>query len=319
MEKKNNHFDSLLKTLAQQGDSSAFLSLAGDYLKARYQKERENGSGHPDARTKLLAEATELFEQFQAVPAKHIDAWFEEHCRLTSSQENEAEAVILDKNTIKEAQLFIDECTHELLRTGSQLKKKHARKIRSLPYLLIKNPVAVIGVIAVAITGVVVATGVILSNTGQKIRISLIGTDTQKSITFPFMSKDVCKTDSATVAPSDTAQKAAVDTILTKDSIAPVAEKPALPAAPSYKKAYIPPLPPVRPQASAPRPQSTYTPPPQSASPSASYSQQSTAPAPAALPVAKPEIPQQEPAEIITPPAPAPQPAVSDESGRTEY
>lgn len=319
MEKKNNHFDSLLKTLAQQGDSSAFLSLAGDYLKARYQKERENGSGHLDARTKILAEATELFEQFQAVPAKHIDAWFEEHCRMSSSQENEAEAVILDKHTVKESQLFIDECTHELLRTGSQLKKRHARKLRSLPYLLIRNPVACIGVIAVAISALVTGIGFFLLNTHQSIRISLIGPDTQKSVTFPFTSKEVCTTDTAAVVAPDTAQKAAADTVLTKDSVAAVAEKQALPAAPVYKKTYIPPLPPVRPQAAVPRPQTTYTPPAQSASPSATYSQQSTIPAPAVVPVAKPEMTQQEPAETTPAPAPAPQPSSSDESGRTEY
>ena len=157
MKKKIETREELLKQLACNGDAHAFFSLGSPYFQTRYLQERSKGESHTDAQTGILADAIELLEGVQYVTPTNFDRWFDEHCTMiASSAEEEFGDVVLDQKIAAETASFLSICNRELLKTGSDIKRRNVRDKHQFPGIIFKNKIFVW---VISILGVIVFTG----------------------------------------------------------------------------------------------------------------------------------------------------------------
>jgi hypothetical protein len=186
MKKEIENHEELLKKLVLQGDADAFFSLGAAYFKGRYLKERSGGATHQEAQTRTLADAIELLESVQQVTPGHLDAWFAEHCTIlpVALQDGNPENV-LDKKLAAETAAFLNRCSRELLRTGSEIKRAREHRRRRFPRILFQNKFAVWLLIVAGIVTAVFLTALLMVKLHSSIVISLIAPGHQFSTQFP--------------------------------------------------------------------------------------------------------------------------------------
>ena len=144
--------EALLKKLVCEGDAHAFFSLARPFLQQRYLRERSAGTSAGDSAGKVMAEAVELLENVQHISAKHLDAWFEAHCSLEDSPATTGNGeLLIDTKIIAETEHFLNRCSRELLRTGSDIKRNAEASRKKFPQVVFRHKaVVVISVILLA-------------------------------------------------------------------------------------------------------------------------------------------------------------------------
>ena len=140
MKQEIENHEALLKKLVLEGDAHAFFSLTKSYLQERYLRERSSGTSPEDSGRKVIAEAVELLEQVQHISAKHFDAWLEEHCSLTEISATSGNSeLLIDTKIIAETDHFLNGCSRELLRTGSDLKRAAEMVQNKFPRVFLRN------------------------------------------------------------------------------------------------------------------------------------------------------------------------------------
>lgn len=311
-------YNDLLKSLALAGDASAFFSMCESYFQARYHKERNSNVSHEDATTRLIAEASDLFEQLTHLQPNHFDAWFEEHCTMHQTTNNEPEEYILEKKTISESNRFIAQCAQELIRTGSKLKKKRQARVLSFPQTLLKRRLLLTLGLPLLL-GLVIACGLLILNlSNTNITITITSSTSSHSFRLPpkkasdstlinFISsrKDslVPRTDSLKKVNDTTVHHADKNTI--SPVVAPKKNPSVLsPTAPAVERRIAAPAA-VRPIANNPSPPAASVP--------------TSAPLPPAAPPPQPRTEDQPlPSPTIESPASAPTPSTTGSSSETE-
>ncbi len=272
MKKRIENHDELLKRHAVQGDPHAFFSLGATSFRIRYLRERHNGASHQDAATRILSDAIELLEGLQHVAPSHFEAWLEEHLSI-SSEENEE--VLFDKKIAADTEAFLNRCSRELLRTGSEIKKAKLGRERRFPRSLLRSRL-VIGLLATTGAFIIIA-GVFATMVVLRTSVSIAFRSPGHEFSFQFPPEEVLRADSSgntgkkTLSPADsgstelvTSGSSGQDSLTTSPPQAsakeaapvPVARKTLPPVIPRARLIVPPPVPPPpTPVASEPVPQ----------------------------------------------------------------
>ena len=256
MKKVIENREDLLRSLALRGDCHAFFSLSAPYLKARYQRERSTGALHEDAQTSVLAEATELLEKLQHVAPGRLDAWFEEHCMMIApSQEDSQQEIATDKKIAVETAAFLNRCSRELMRSGSQLKYAERQRARRFPHMLLGNRIIVILLAITGAVGLFFAGALLMARFQASVSVSFQLADRQFSFKIPPGVPQKEDSDSVILALTAAApQKPDSGTQQSISDTAPTVNKPVPPPRPTPSEVATAPaekraLPPVVPKA----------------------------------------------------------------------
>jgi hypothetical protein len=254
--------DDLLKKLVLSGDTFAFFALTEPYFKGRYLRVRSGGTAMSDAQKMVLDEAVELLEAVQHVSFKHFDAWFDEHCSLLPGTVPEADpGGQVDVKLLAETENFIDRCSRELLRTGSDLKRATNLRRKKFPQVLLQRQGVVWLLIGLAAAGAIVGTTFLMVKTQMALQVHFLFSGKRILFQYPpaaWVSPDsngtavteIHKTEIETVVSSDSSQvsspkKTPADTLLQKDQPVEKVVDPAVQSAvPEHRS-----LPPVVPKA----------------------------------------------------------------------
>ena len=292
MKTSGDTLNTLLETLSQQGDSSAFHSLCEPYLRARYHKERSAGISHQEASIHILADATELFETFVSIPPKQRSQWIIEHCQGSELVEGDTEEVLLDKKIVSETAQFLRYCSHELMKTASLYRRKKSIHERKLLIRLVHSRFFLPVGIPVFIAAVLIAAFFVMRSTDTSVTFSFNHHTGGFSFRFPpvqnMESNEPLFSHLPVVPPADTTAKnsvqAAADTTppVEKKNIPVVTQQPrkALPPPQQPPVERRPPAPVVRPTV----PAVPVTPPPAPVVPPAPQQQVTPLPPPVTPP-----------------------------------
>lgn len=293
----DTHSD-LLADLALRGDAQAFFSLCADYFKARYLRERDNGTTHQDAQVRIVADATELLEELGHITPGRFDAWFEEHCTvLPDASQEEKEIVVFDRKMVAETSAFLSRCRNELQRRASEIKRARLERERRFPAMFLRNKPLVAGLIVAALLGLGGVLGtLVLSKLGVSIVLTLVTPSGESSLRFPAHKDNACETE--TQVQTQVPEPIKSDTVLTEQVRSDTGS--AKPVAPGRKVSTVrPSTPQAEKRASPPLVPRAYVPPPPPPPPTPS-TQEAAEPFQSEAPVAaEPVLPAAEPSQPL--------------------